>query len=121
MALPTNHAFYEVCLTAYSTQIGSPASGGVCYVRAPFKGRILKIILNQSGAVTGSGTLTAAINGTAVTGGVISYTGGSAGTAFTATPTAAYNVLEDDVVSLTPAGATGSQTGWAQVVFRKGT
>jgi hypothetical protein len=106
MALTTLHPLSEVVINANSTSIG--ATPIVAYARAPFRGKIVKVGLNQTAAVTGTGTLTVAINGTAVTGGVATYTAGSAGTHFSAIPTALNFVNEDDVISFTPAGATGA-------------
>ena len=117
MALTALHSLLEEVHQAYNSSLG--ASPAVSYIRAPFRGKILKVGVIQSGAVTGTSTVTTAINGTSITGGSLSVTAGSAGTMFTATPTAANNVVEDDVVSFTPAGATGTVTGTVFAVFRK--
>jgi hypothetical protein len=73
----------------------------------------------QSVAVTGTGTVATAVNGNAISGGSLSVTGGAAGTLFTAVPTAANDVNEDDVISFTPSGATGSATGAFFAVIRR--
>jgi len=51
--------------------------------------------------------------------GSLSVTGGAAGSLFTAVPTAANDVNEDDVISFTPSGATGSATGAFFAVIRR--
>lgn len=117
MALPENRPLSEAYLTAYSSSIG--ATPVAAYVRAPFRGRILKVGCIQSAAVTGTSTIAVAVNGTAVTGASISVTGGSAGTSFEAVPTGANTVNEGDVVSLTPSGATGTASGALSVVFER--
>ena len=109
MALTKNHPLTEHVLYAYSSSLGT--SPIVAYARAPFRGKITKVGVIQNGAVTGTSTVTTAINGTSITGGAVSVTAGSAGSLFTASPTAANTVAEDDVVSFTPAGATGTVTG----------
>jgi len=52
---------------------GSPVP---TYVRAPFRSKVLKVGVVQSGAVTGTATVSTAINGSAITSGVVSVTGG---------------------------------------------
>lgn len=117
MALTVNHPLIrEHTLTAYSSSLG--ATPIVAYARAPFRGKIVKTGVIQNGAVTGTSTVTTAINGTSVTGGALSVTGGSAGTLFSAVPTAAHRVQEDDIISWTPAGATGAVTGQCFAVIR---
>ncbi len=117
MALTVPHPLNETVVHAYSSSIGGTPI--VAYARAPYRGKILKVGLIQNGAVTGTSTTTTAINGTTVTGGGPVANGGSAGTLFTASPTAANNVVEDDVISFTPAGATGTVTGAYFAVIRR--
>jgi len=109
MALTNNFPLTVVEVTAYSSSLGGTPI--VAYAHAPCRGKILEVGVIQNGAVTGTSTVTTAINGTAITGGAVSVTGGSAGSLFTASPTAANLVAEDDVISFTPAGATGTVTG----------
>lgn len=117
MSLPNNHPLNEVTLHAYSSSLGGTPI--VAYVRAPFRCKVLKVGVVQNGAVTGTSTVATAIGGTAITGGSISVTGGSAGSLFSATPTAANRANEDDVISFTPSGATGTVTGACFAVVRK--
>jgi hypothetical protein len=85
----------------------------------PFRGKVLKVGVVQSAAVTGTGTVATAVNGNGIGGGSLSVTGGAAGTLFTAVPTAGNDVNEDDVISFTPSGATGSATGACFAVIRR--
>jgi hypothetical protein len=117
MALPELHPVSEAQIMAFTSQIG--ATPVATYVRAPFRGKVLKVGVVQSAAVTGTSTITAAINGNAITGGAVSVTAGAAGSHFSATPTALNDVSEDDVISFTPAGATGSATGACYAVIRR--
>ena len=114
MALPELHPVSEAVVLAHSAQIG--ATPAAAYARVPFRGQVLKVGVVQSAAVTGTGT---AVNGNAIAGGSLSVTGGAAGTLFTAIPTAANDVNEDDVISFTPSGATGSATGAFFAVIRR--
>ena len=100
MALPELHPVNEAVVFAHSGQIG--ATPAAAYARVPFRGEVLKVGVVQSGAVTGTGTVATA-----------------AGTLFTAVPTAANDVNEDDIISFTPSGATGSATGAFFAVIRR--
>ena len=118
MALTELHPLSEATAPAFSSSIG--ATPIACWTRAPFRGIILKIGLVQSAAVTGTGTLTAAIGTTNITGGAVTYTAGGAGTHFSVTPTGANIVNEDDAISFTPASATGASiTGYCYCVIRR--
>jgi hypothetical protein len=117
MALPELHPLNEAQVMAFTAQIGgTPAPA---FVRAPFRGKVLKVGVVQSAAVTGTSTITTAINGTAITGGALAATGGGVGSHFSAVPSGANDVNEDDVISFTPAGATGSATGHCYAVIRR--
>ena len=117
MALPEPHPLSEVQVMAFTSSLG--ATPVATYVRAPFRGKVLKVGVVQSGAVTGTSTVTTAINGTAITGGAVAVTAGAAGSHFSATPAALNDVNEDDVISFTPAGATGAATGHCYAVIRR--
>ena len=117
MALPELHPVSEAVVFAYSSQIG--ATPAAAYARAPFRGKVLKTGVVQSAAVTGTAAVATAINGNSIAGGSLAVTGGAAGTLFTAVPTAANDVDEDDVISFTPSGATGSATGAFFAVIRR--
>jgi hypothetical protein len=117
MALQVNHPVSELYITATSSQIGTPPV--VAAFSAPFRGKIMKVGVVQSGAVTGTTTVTTKINATTVTGGTLTVTGGTAQSLFTASPTAANNFAEDDVISFTPASGTGSATGNFFAIVRR--
>jgi len=117
MALTELHPVSELQVMAFTSSLGSTPVA--TYARAPFRGKVLKVGVVQSAAVTGTATVTAAINGAAITGGAMSVTGGSAGSHFSAIPSGANDVNEDDVISFTPAGATGTVTGHCYAVIRR--
>src|SRR3954466_7280247 len=82
MALPELHPVSEAVVLAHSAQIG--AAPAAAYARVPFRGKVLKVGVVQSAAVTGTATVAAAVNGNAISGGSLAVTGGAAGTLFTA-------------------------------------
>lgn len=119
MSLPVPHALKEYHLNAYSSSIG--ATPAVAYAAVPKKGRIVGVKAVQSAAVTGTSAVAVAINGgTAISSAALSITGGSAGTEFSSTvnSTDTADVSEDDVISFTPSGATGTSVGFFTVIIR---
>jgi hypothetical protein len=120
MTLPVSHPLKEYHLNVYISSIGATPTVG--YVAVPKKGRIVGIKAVQSAAVTGTSAVAVAVNGgTALSSLALSITGGSAGTEFSATAnsTDASDVSEDDVISLTPSGATGASiAGYFTLVIR---
>ena len=119
MALPVYHNLKEYHLNTYSTSIG--ATPTVAYAAVPKKGRIIGVKAVQSAAVTGTSAVAVAINGgTAISSAALSITGGSAGTEFSSTlnSTDVADVSEDDVISITPSGATGTATGYFTIIIR---
>src|SRR5207237_7461897 len=103
------HPLKEYHLTVFSSQIGATPAAG--YTAVPKKGRIVGIKGVQSAAVTATAAIAVAINGgAAIASLALSMTGGGAGTGFaaTASTTDVADVNEDDVISVTPSGATGS-------------
>ena len=117
MALPINHPLHEVEVLGALTNV---SSSSVVSLHAPFTGRIVKLgAIIGSTAATGDATLTTNINGTAITGGVITVvqTASTVGQVFTATPTALNVVKEDDSIGVV---VTGSATlGGPCIVFAK--
>jgi hypothetical protein len=92
-----------------ATLVGSNSYYGL----APFAGRVTKIWSITEGVLTtGDATLTAKINGTAITGGVLTITqsGSAAGDVDSATPTAANVVAEGDKLSATVGGTNATAT-----------
>lgn len=121
MALPTNHPVNEMRINAHSPSVA--ASPIAAYCTAPFRGKLIKVIGVINGAITVADCSCAvAINGTAVTGSpfLILTAGSAAGTIGTLIPTGANAVNEDDYISVTPSGATGTTiTGNFQFVFAR--
>ena len=119
MSLPVYHPLKEYHLNIYSSSIGGTPVAG--YVAVPKKGRIVGVKGVQSAAVTGTSAVAVAINGgTAISSAALSITGGSAGTEFSSTvnSTDTADVSEDDVISITPSGATGTAAGFFTVIIR---
>jgi len=132
MALPVlHHTMHEVQLEAFTPSIG--ASPQVAEMRAPYRGRIIKVACVTGGTITTSNaTITVAINGTTVLGAniVVVVAGASAGQVFTAQPSAGSAsaatpangfVNEDDVISFTPSNASGANiSAQMTAMLRKG-
>ena len=119
MALPVPHPLKEYSLNAFTTQIGTTPVAA--FVAVPKKGRIVGIKGVQSAAVTGTAAVAVAINGgSAISSLALSMTGGGAGSEFSAAAnsTDAADVNEDDVISVTPSGATGAATGSFTLIVR---
>lgn len=109
MALTVNHpTLKEVSQHGHSASIG--ASPVAAYVRAPFRGRIVKVFAVTAGTITtADATVTVAVAGTtqASAAFTITVSGAAAGQVFTAS---GLNIpcQEDDAISFTPAGASGA-------------
>lgn len=109
MALPVSHPLSEAVVSCHTASVATTPIA--CHCRAPFRGTILKVFSILGGAITGGdATVVTAINGTTVTGGTITIANSSsaAGDFDSAVPTALNFVNEDDVISFTATGATGS-------------
>lgn len=109
MAYPGQHKLRDAYLYSYCTSIGGTAVA--CYFRMPFRGTILKVAACAQGAITSADcTVAYALNGTANTAGnlTIPVASAAAGQVASATPTANLTFAEDDYVTLTPSGASGS-------------
>ncbi|MBN9601822.1 MAG: hypothetical protein J0G33_02705 [Afipia felis] len=112
MAYPNIHTLNTLHLTTNSPSVGT--SPVVAYVRGPFRGKILKFTGVLRGAITtADGTITVAVNGTTVGTIAVPQSGSAAGQLFVGSPTtnALAQVNEDDVISFTPSGASGSSIG----------
>ena len=119
MALSVLHSqLVETQVEGHTPSIG--AYPIAAQMRAPFRGRIVKVGCVTGGIITtSSAVMTLAVNGTNVTGGTFSVTlaGAAAGQHFSLSPvdspasaaTAALGaVQEDDVITLTPSNASGA-------------
>jgi hypothetical protein len=112
MALPLNHPLDEQRFHATTTSIGGTPVA--CYTAAPYRGRIVKITACDQGAITTADcTMTVAVNGTTVSalGFTVPLAGAAAGRVTTYTPTSPVFVNEDDYLTVTPSGASGSTIG----------
>ncbi|WP_257168582.1 hypothetical protein [Bradyrhizobium sp. SRS-191] len=107
MPLPGNRTLNTTDLTAYTPSCG--ASPVAAYVRAPFRSRLLKVAGILGGAITTTdGTITVAVNGAAVASFTVPQSGSAAGQLFSVVPASPVYLNEDDVIALTPAGASGA-------------
>lgn len=109
MALPSNHRFRDTTSGANCTSIGGTPVA--VYIRVPYRGAITKVGCVAQGAITtADATMAFALNGSANTAGnfTLPVAGAAAGQIATAIPTAQIYVQEDDVVTFTPSGASGT-------------
>ena len=113
MALPTIHPMLkEKHATANTTSIG--ATPVACYARVPMKGRISQVWAIAQGAITtADATITVALNGTTNTAlaGTIPVASAAAGQVVSWIPTSPVYVSENDYITFTPSGASGSSIG----------
>lgn len=107
MSLPGNHTLNTTDLTAYTPSCG--ASPVAAYIRAPFRCRLLKATGILGGAITTTdGVVTISVNANAVTTFAVPQSGSAAGHLFSAVPASPTYLNEDDVIALTPSGASGA-------------
>lgn len=120
MALPNLHpTLKEQTVYCHTASFGStPIAANV---RAPFRGRIVKLGCVVNASFTGTLTVTPAIipvaadaaapgAGTAITGGAftMSATNSASGSSNSIVPTGANVVNEDDIINFIPSGATAT-------------
>ena len=107
MSLPGNHTLSTIDLTAYTPSCG--ATPVAAYVRVPFRCRLLKATGILGGAITtADGTVTVSVNSSAVASFAVPQAGSAAGQLFSAVPASPAYLNEDDVIVLTPSGASGA-------------
>ncbi|WP_050383964.1 hypothetical protein [Bradyrhizobium pachyrhizi] len=107
MPLPGNHTLNTEHLTVYTPSCG--ASPVAAYIRVPFRCRVLKATGILGGAITtADGTITVAANGNTLTTFTVPQAGSAAGQLFSAVPASPTYLNEDDVIVLTPSGASGA-------------
>ncbi|MGJ4915014.1 hypothetical protein ACQR10_08730 [Bradyrhizobium sp. HKCCYLRH2060] len=107
MPLPGNRPLNTADLTAYTPSCG--ASPVAAYVRAPFRGRLLKVAGILGGAITtADGTVTVTVNGAPVASFAVPQSGSAAGQLFSVVPASPVYLNEDDVIALSPSGASGT-------------
>jgi hypothetical protein len=107
MPLPGNHTLTTIYLTAYTPSCGSTPVAA--YIRIPFRCRLLKAAgILGGGITTADGTVTVAANSTTLASFTVTQAGSAAGQLFSATPPSPAYLNEDDVIALTPSGASGA-------------
>ncbi len=107
MPLPGNRTLNTADLTAYTPSCG--ASPVAAYARAPFRSRLLKVAGILGGAITtADGTITVAVNGANVASFAVPQSASAAGQLFSVVPASPTYLNEDDVIVLTPSGASGA-------------
>lgn len=107
MPLPGHHTLNTIDLTTYTPSCG--ASPVAAYIRVPFRCRLLKVTGVIGGAITAAdATITASANATTLATFTVTQAGSAAGQLFAATPPSPAYLNEDDVIVLTPSGASGA-------------
>jgi hypothetical protein len=107
MPLPDNHTLSTIDLTAYTPSCGT--SPVAAYIRAPFRCRLLKATGVLGGAVTtADGTVTVSANAATLATFTVTQSGSAAGQLFSVTPPSPVYLNQDDVIVLTPSGASGA-------------
>ena len=107
MSLPNVHTLNTVDLTAYSPSCGTAPVAA--FIRAPFRCRLLKATGILGGAITtANGTVTVSVNSTTLATFTVTQAGSAAGQLFSAVPPSPSYLNEDDVIVLTPSGASGA-------------
>jgi len=107
MSLPGNHTLSTTDLTAYTPSCG--ATPVAAYIRVPFRCRLLKATGILGGAITtADGTVTVSANAGTLASLAVTQSGSAAGQLFSVIPPSPTYLNEDDVIVLTPSGASGS-------------
>jgi hypothetical protein len=107
MSLPGNHTLNSIDLTAFSPSCG--AAPVTAYIRVPFRCRLLKATGVLGGAISSSdGNVAISVNGSTLASFTVTQSGSAAGQLFSATPPSPAYLNEDDVIALTPSGASGA-------------
>ena len=107
MSLPGNHTLTTIDLTAYTPSCG--ATPVAAYIRAPFRCRLLKVTGILGGAITtADGTVTVSANSATLATFAVPQSGSAAGQLFSVVPPSPAYLNENDVIVLTPSGASGA-------------
>jgi hypothetical protein len=107
MPLPNFHTLNTTDLTAYTPSCGTAPVPA--YLRAPFRSRLLKATGILGGVITAANaTVTLTVNGTSVGSFIVTQSGSAAGQLFSVVLPSPIYLNEDDVIALTPSGATGA-------------
>jgi hypothetical protein len=107
MPIPGNRTFSTADLTAYTPSCG--ASPVAAYIRVPFRCRLSKVAGVLGGAITtADGTITVSANATTLATFTVTQAGSAAGQLSSVVPPSPTYLNEDDVIVLTPSGASGT-------------
>ena len=107
MPLPNNRTLNTTDLTAYTPSCGTTPVAA--YIRAPFRCRLLKATGILGGAITtADATVTVSVNAATLATFAVTQSGSAAGQLFSVVPPSPTYLNEDDVVVLTPSGASGA-------------
>jgi hypothetical protein len=107
MPLPNHHTLDTIDLTAYTPSCGT--SPVAAYIRVPFRCRLLKAGGILGGAITtANSTVAVSANSATLASFTVTQSGSAAGQLFTAVPPSPAYLNEDDVIVLTPSGASGA-------------
>lgn len=109
MALTVNHPLLKE-QTIYCHTASVATTPVAAYARVGFRGKVVKVGCVIGGTITAADcAVSVAINGSSAIGANFSVTSGSvAGTVASGVPTGSSDVNEDDSISFTPSGATGT-------------
>ncbi len=106
MPLTDHHTLDTTNLTAYTPSCG--ATPAAAYIRIPFRCRLLRASGILGGAIaTSDGTVTVSANATELASFTITQAGSAAGQLFSVRPRSPTYLNVDDVIVLTPSGASG--------------
>jgi len=107
MPLPGHHTLNTIDLTAYTPSCG--AAPVAAFIRVPFRCRLLKTAGILGGAITTSdGVVTVSVNSNTLATFAVPQAGSAAGQLFSAVPPSPTYLNEDDVIVVTPSGASGA-------------
>ena len=107
MPVPNHQTLDTTDLTSFTPSCG--ASPVAAFIRVPFRCRLLKVTGILGGAiVTANGTVTASVNSNTLATFTVTQAGSAAGQLFSAIPSSPTHLNEDDVLVLTPSGASGT-------------
>jgi hypothetical protein len=107
MSLPGVHTLNTIDLTAYTPSCGTASVAA--YIRTPFRCRLLKATGILGGAITtANGTITVSVNNTTLATFTVPQSGSAAGQLFSVIVPSPIYLNEDDVIALTPSGASGA-------------
>jgi hypothetical protein len=107
MSLPNVHTLNTIDLTAYTPSCGTAPVPA--FIRAPFRSRLLKATGILGGAITtANATITITVNNIAVASFTVPQASSAAGQLFSVVIPSPTYLNEDDVIALTPSGASGA-------------